>query len=132
MTSFQEKVAAAQAEVDSITPENAVSAARYNPDTLVIDVRDLAQIKESGTVMNAIPISLGNLLWQADHELPEEMRHPELGDKDRQIITTCFVGAMASIAAKNLQDMGYTNVRYLKGGLEGWKKADLPVQKLED
>jgi 3-mercaptopyruvate sulfurtransferase SseA len=35
---------------------------------------------------------------------------------------------MASIAAKELKDMGYTNVAILESGTEGWKAAGKPAE----
>jgi rhodanese-related sulfurtransferase len=32
------------------------------------------------------------------------------------------------LAAEALQKMGYENVWSLKGGLKGWREADLPVE----
>ncbi len=36
-------------------------------------------------------------------------------------------GPLSAIAAKTLQDMGFTNVRYIEGGIEAWKGAGLPT-----
>ncbi len=115
-----DRVAEAQAEVPVISVEEAQRRREADPNTLILDVRDASQIRETGIIPGAHHTSLGTLLYKADHSLPEEWRDPALNDHDRPIITVCGMGAMASIAAKELKDLGYTRVSILEGGTEGW------------
>ncbi len=120
---FMQRVEEAQVEVPVISVEEAERRLRDEPNAVVIDVRDAADIRASGIISGAHHVSLGTLLFKADHSLPEDWRDPVFVDKDRPIITTCEIGPMASIAAKELKDMGYTNVAILEGGTQGWKSA---------
>ena len=122
---FMETVGEAKAQVEGVVP------ADVSKDALVIDVRDRADIAKSGIMPGAEAISLGTLGYKADVTLPEEMQHPALGDHDREIVVTCTLGAMASLGAKLLQDMGYKNVKYVDGGTNAWKEAGLPVDDFE-
>ncbi len=49
--------------------------------------------------------------------------------KDLQVITVCRSGVTAAKAAKRLVKAGFTNVATLAGGIEAWKRADLPLVK---
>jgi rhodanese-related sulfurtransferase len=49
--------------------------------------------------------------------------------KDLQIITVCRSGVTAAKAARRLVKAGFTNVATLAGGIEAWKRADLPLVK---
>jgi len=118
---WKDTVAEAQAQVSAVAPADVSDSA------LVLDVRDAADIANTGIIAGAIPISLGTLGFKADPSMPEEMQHPELGDLNREIAVTCTVGAMASLGAKLLEDMGYTNVTYIEGGTNGWKEAGRDV-----
>ncbi len=120
-----QSVAEAKSEVESVAPADVSESA------LVLDVRDRADIAATGIMPGAVPISLGTLTFKADVEVPEHLRHPELGDHDREIVVTCTTGAMASLGAKLLQDMGYNNVKLLDGGTVGWKEAGNPVDDFE-
>lgn len=120
---FMERVAEAQAEVPTISVEEAKRRLAEHPDAVVVDVRDAADIAATGIIPGARHVSLGTLLYKADHSLPEDWRDSVFDDKDRPIITTCEIGPMASIAAKELKDLGYTNVTILEGGTQGWKDA---------
>jgi rhodanese-related sulfurtransferase len=125
---FMERVAEAQAAVPTISVAQAQQRLREQPDALVIDVRDAADIAASGIIPGAHHVSLGTLLFKADHSLPAEWQDPVFADKDRQIITTCEIGPMASIAAQELKDMGFTDVAILEGGTQGWIQAGQPTE----
>lgn len=124
---FHQMVAEALAGVPTIGPAEADRAMRSNPDTLVIDVRDAADIAATGIIPGAANISLGTLTYKADNEVPKEWRDPKLANRARPIITTCDTGEMAALAGKLLKDMGFTNVRILKGGTAAWKAAGYPT-----
>lgn len=125
---FMDSVHEAQLQVPSITPQDLKSVWQDDPDMLVIDVRDEKDIARSGIIPGALPISLGTLGYKGDDSLPEEFWDKRLiNQKDDAIVVTCLQGAMASIGAKQLQDMGYDGVRYLEGGTLGWKEAGYEV-----
>jgi len=103
-------------------------AMRSNPNALVIDVRDAADIAGTGLIPGAVNISLGTLTYKADNQVPPEWRDSQLENRARQIITTCESGEMAALGGKLLKDMGFTNVRILEGGTVAWKAAGYPTQ----
>ena len=125
---FMERVAEAQAEVPVISVAETQRRVQEDPNTLVLEVRDAKDVRASGIIPGAHHSSLGTILYKADHSLPEEWRDPAFNDHDRPIITTCGIGAMASIAAKELKDLGFTNVAILDGGTQGWIDAGQPTE----
>ena len=124
---FSQMASEAFAAVTSITPPEAYRRLQQEPNTLVIDVRDAADVAETVTIPGAILISYGALTYRADNQVPEEWRDPRLADRSRPIIVTCGVGPLGALGAKLLQDMGFTNVCILEGGVEGWKNAGFPL-----
>ena len=124
---FNQMVSEALAEVPTIKPVEAYQKVQTDPNTLVVDVRDPADISVTGIIPGAINITLGTLTYKADHEVPPEWRDPHFADFSRPIITTCETGEMASLAGKLLKDMGYTNVHILEGGTVAWKNAGYPT-----
>ena len=105
-----------------------IPSSPQDPDALVVDVRDAAEISSTGLAARGVNISLGNLPVGADKEVPEEWRDPRLQDRSRQVITTCQMGPNAARAAQLLKEMGFTNVTYMDGGMEAWKAAGLPTE----
>ena len=115
--------------VPTIKPADAQRRQKKEADLLVIDVRDAADISQTGTVPGAVNISFGALTYMADNEVPESWRDPRLADRSRPIITTCILGPLGALAGKLLHDMGFTNVQILEGGVQAWTDAGLPVAK---
>jgi len=99
------------------------------PALLVIDVRDAAEVAQTGMIPGAINLSYGALTYLADHAAPEDWRDPRLADHARPIVTTCGLGPLGALGSKLLHDMGFSNVHILEGGVQAWIDAGLPVKK---
>lgn len=84
---------------------------------LVLDVRPVADFKK-GHILNAVNV-------------PQARLGERLGDlgKDtaRPIVVYCALGGMAAQAAHSLKKAGYAEVYPIRGGLNGWLTASLPV-----
>ncbi len=120
---FPQMVTEALSQVPTISPAEASQKMQSDPNTLVIDVRDAADIAATGIIPGAVNISLGTLTYKADNQVPLEWRDSNLANRSRQLITVCYSGEMGALAAKLLKDMGFTNVSALKGGTVAWKAA---------
>lgn len=125
---FAQMVTEAMGEVTAVEPPAAAAQREADARTLIIDVRDVADIPATGLIAGAASISLGSLTYKADAEMPESWRDPRLADRSRPILVTCYTGEMASLGAKLLKDMGFTNVRLIAGGTVAWKGAGLPME----
>jgi rhodanese-related sulfurtransferase len=125
---FRQMVSDAAAAVPALDPAGAKRRLESDPRTLVVDVRDPADIPETGKIRGALNVSYAALPYKADQEVPEDWREPALRDRSRPIITTCALGPMGALGAKLLHDMGFSDVAYLDGGTQAWKDAGLPVE----
>ena len=123
---FNQMAEEAMAEVPVISAVEAHRRIEENPETLVVDPRDAADVAATGMVAGAINVSYGALTYQADNELPEDWRNPEFANRSRPIITACEMGPLGAMAGKLLQDMGFADVSIMDGGLEAWKAAGYP------
>ncbi len=84
---------------------------------LVLDVRTVADYKR-GHILNAL-----NLPQTKLHE-----RMNELGkDLARPIVVYCALGGVAAQATHQIKKAGFSEVYPLKGGLNNWLGASLPV-----
>ncbi len=126
--SFMQMAKEAMAQVEGISAEEAQQRLKQDPNALLVDLRDAAEIPSTGLATGGLNISLGMLPVRADLELPEDKRDARLQDRSRQIITACQLGPNGAIGAKLLKDMGFTSVCYLEGGMEAWKGAGLPTE----
>jgi 3-mercaptopyruvate sulfurtransferase SseA len=48
-------------------------------------------------------------------------------DRSMPIVAVCDTGVRSTLAAATLRDLGYTNVRYLDGGIAAWRSAGLAI-----
>jgi rhodanese-related sulfurtransferase len=117
------------ASVPGVKPDVLHLWLQQEPKPFVIDVQDAADIALMGTIPGAVNISFGSLTYKADHELPEDWRDARLNDHTLLIVTTCTMGPFGALGGKLLQDMGYTNVYILEGGVQAWINAGYSVQQ---
>jgi len=89
---------------------------RKEPFTL-IDVREDSEWA-AGHLPGAIHLGKGVIERDIEKTIP---------DTSTPLVLYCGGGFRSALAAKNLQDMGYTNVISMDGGFSGWKAAGLPI-----
>jgi len=124
--SLKDFVADAKSRIREISAVDAADAIQKNPATLVVDVREPAEWAE-GHIPGALLVPRGVLEAKADLEYPN--REPRLADRSQPIIVHCASAARSAMAADVLQQMGFTNVRSLAGGIVAWKEKGLPIEK---
>ena len=117
-TSVRQMLEAANAAVPRITPAQA-QAMIAKGNTLVVDVRDGAEVEKSGKVAGAVHVSRGLLEFRADPELPS---HDKNFAKDKTVILYCASGGRSALAGKLLKDMGYDHV-YNLGAFKDWAES---------
>jgi rhodanese-related sulfurtransferase len=115
--SIMEIVAAAKAEVPSISPKEA--AALMEKGALVVDVRDAPELQAGGKIKGALNVSRGMLEFKAD---PKSPYHSAIFDPNRTVILYCASGGRSALSAKALKDLGYQDVRNL-GAFKDWVES---------
>ena len=123
-TSVKDMLAAANAAVPRVTPQEAMKMADSG-DALVVDIRDTPEVQSSGKVKGAVHVPRGMLEFRAD---PESPYHDPAFERGKQVILYCASGGRAALAGKTLQDLGYTKV-YNMGGFKDWAEAGGAVDK---
>ena len=75
--------------------------------------------------------------WNVDHAagaqhlgrgIIERDIHNVLPDADAEAVLYCGGGYRSALAADNLQQMGYTNVWSMAGGIKAWRDAGCPLE----
>ena len=121
--SVKDLVVEARGTIEVVSPEEA----RAREGALILDVREPGELAAKGQVPGALNVPRGLLEAHADPESP--MAEPRLTEaRDRPVLTLCASGARAAMAAATLRRMGYERAAVIEGGLEGWRKAGLPVE----
>lgn len=88
-------------------------------DAAIVDVRSAADFKK-GHLLNAVNVPLAGITERA-REISK--------DKECTILCYCAMGSTAPQACAKLRKLGYSNVHALKGGINGWQSAGLPITR---
>lgn len=105
--------------IKQITPQD-LTFVMNKQDGVVVDIRPDAEFKK------------GHILG-ARHLANEKATKSEFASvekfKSSPIIVVCAAGMTASKAAQNMFKAGFSQVSVLKGGMQAWVGAGLPVAK---
>ena len=115
MPSYRDLLAHVKAEIDEIpTPDAAALADR----PLFLDVREQDEWDE-GRIPGAVHVPRGRLEQSVEGLVP---------DRAAPIVVYCASGNRSAFAAKTLEELGYTDVRNLAGGIVDWKRNGFPIE----
>ena len=103
------------AGLSSVDPTSAVSL--INNDAIIVDLRN-AEAFSRGHIANAKNLPFDQF---------EAKRDAMLGNKSKPILTVCDSGVTSNKAAGALGKSGFESVFNLKGGMNAWTQAGLPV-----
>ena len=112
MTNINELLKEANELVPRISIEDA-KALLEDINTVILDVREGQELRETGKIKGAIHVPRGLLEFIFR---PEDYVDNE---ENMKILVYCAAGARAALAAKTLMDIGYKNVFNL-GGFKEW------------
>lgn len=120
---IDELLASARAGLDRVQPHEALDA--IGAGALMIDIRSEAQRVADGLVPGAVWIVRNVLEWRCDPSC--EAHDARVSDIERRVIVMCDEGYQSSLAAANLQQLGFDGATDLAGGFQAWRAAGLPV-----
>jgi rhodanese-related sulfurtransferase len=119
-------VTEAKQRIENLTVDQ-VAEERADPDVVLVDIRESEEIAQHGRIPGAVHLPRGMLEFYAD---PTSSYHREELSPEKRVILHCAAGGRSALAARTLQEMGYTNVAHLEGGFTAWKKEGQPVDEL--
>lgn len=91
---------------------------------LIVDVRQENEFSD-GFVPGAINVPRGLI----EFRIWAEVGFPNATDMNKQMTLYCATGGRCALAAKTLQDLGFTNVTSVDMLWDSWVKAGYPVAK---
>jgi molybdopterin/thiamine biosynthesis adenylyltransferase/rhodanese-related sulfurtransferase/molybdopterin converting factor small subunit len=100
--------------VPEVTPREAFDLQQQG--AALVDVREHDEVA-AGTPRGAEAIVRGFLELQIEDRIP---------DLERTVLVMCAGGSRSLFAARDLQELGYQDVRSVAGGFTGWKRDSLP------
>lgn len=127
MRSALDLVANAEREITTLSLEE-VCAAMDDPDTVLVDIRDVRELWREGKIPGAIHSPRGMNEFWID---PTSPYHKPVYASGKRFVLYCAGAWRSALEAKMFQDMGLTNVAHMSGGFTAWKEAGLPVEIVE-
>ena len=123
----KELVRLAKKEILEITCDDLYEQLSTQP--LIIDIRELAEL-DNGMLPSAVHMPRGVLEVRIT-TLPivANEANPLNTLSKKNIILYCQSGARSALAAQSLGKMGFDKVYSLAGGINEWRKKDLPFSK---
>lgn len=111
----------------SVEDLRAQEAAIASGDTLLIDLREIQELLELGTIPGAKHVPRGMLEFWAD---PASPYFRDYFAENKKMILFCAGGGRSVYATLALKDMGYGDVGHLEVGFNGWKQAGGEVKDI--
>ena len=117
-------VAEVRKSVDTTDMDGYLAVVKSPNGAALIDVREETEFK-SGHVPGTTNVSRGRL----EFRIWKPLGYPGKVDTNRKIYVQCATGGRAALAAKQLKDIGFTNVTAVVMDLAEWQKNGYPFTK---
>jgi sulfur-carrier protein adenylyltransferase/sulfurtransferase len=115
---FRDLLSDARAAIQEVSVDALKGELDAGASPRLIDVRESEEYA-AGRLPGALSLPRGFL----------ELRIEEKARRDEDLVLYCAGGTRSALAARTLQQMGYTRVRSLAGGYSRWSDRAFPVEK---
>jgi len=116
---------ALKAKIENLSVQDLQVEMNSNSALLLIDLREMQEVVDLGTIPGARNVARGMLEFWAD---PASPYYRDYFAEGKRIVTFCAGGGRSVYGTLALKEMDYTNVAHLEAGFNGWKKAGGEVQ----
>jgi len=115
-TTFKDILSQVKREIREATVFEVDAATKSQSNSILLDVREKEEWDE-GHLPGAVCLPRGFLEVRVEKAVP---------DKNSPVIVYCAGGVRSALAAKSLQQLGYSDVVSMAGGYGEWKNNGLP------
>lgn len=115
---FLKMVNASKARIQECQIADVVAWRNAGEEFVLVDTREDSEWQK-GSIEGAVHLGKGVIERDVEKQYP---------DKNTKLVLYCGGGFRSALAADALQQMGYTNVWSMDGGIRGWREQNLPEQ----
>ena len=112
--------------IENLSVSEFLQEQKTGEDLLLLDLRELQERVDLGTIPTSKHVPRGMLEFWADPSSP--YYRDFLAGEDQRIIVFCAGGGRSVYATLALKDMGYRNVAHIADGFKGWKESGNPIE----
>lgn len=123
--SIFQAVEEAKTRIENLSVDALTEELESDRDVLVVDLRELQERVDLGTIPGSVHVPRGMLEFWAD---PESRYYRDYFQEQRRTVVFCAAGGRSALAALALQEMGFKDVAHLEHGFAGWQQAERPVE----
>ena len=126
-TTAAQMVAAARARIKEVETADAIARVD-DPDTVIVDIRDVRERQRSGFIPGALHAPRGMIEFWVD---PDSSYHkPVFAQPGKTYLFHCASGWRSALTVATLQDMGF-DAAHLREGFSTWEAKGGPVEREE-
>jgi rhodanese-related sulfurtransferase len=114
-----------KANLENLSIDELKEEMAANPDLLLIDIREIQELIDLGTIPGAVHVARGMMEFWAS---PASPYYRDYFQEDRRIVAFCAGGGRSVYAVRDLKELGFTNVAQLEVGFNGWEKSGSTVE----
>ena len=118
-------VEAVKENIENLSVEELKTELAAGEDVLLLDIREIQEQVDLGTIPGARHAPRGMLEFWAD---PGSPYYRDWFQEDRRTVLFCAAGGRSALAVAALADMGFSNVAHLESGFGGWRDAGEEVE----
>ena len=114
-----------KAGIENLSIEALIAERAANEDLLLVDLREIQERVDLGTIPGSIHVPRGMLEFWAS---PASPYYRDYFQEDRRTIVFCAGGGRSVLAVLALKDMGFKDVAHVEEGFRGWKEAGHEIE----
>lgn len=107
-------------DIENLSVEDLKKEMTENNDLLLLDIREIQELVDLGTIPGAIHCARGMMEFWAS---PASPYYRDYFQEDKRTVVFCAGGGRSVLATIALKEMGFSNVAHLEAGFSGWQKA---------
>ena len=123
----KELVKEAMDKIKTITPLEFKELCKRSPDLILIDIRDIRELKKFGKIRGAKHMPRGMLEFWLDPKSPYYKKDIPI---NKIKVLYCASNWRSALATKSIQEMGFENVCHIKGGFEALEEFGFEVEMI--
>jgi len=111
--------------IENLSVEALVGELEQGAVDLLVDLRELQERVDLGTIPGSRHVPRGMLEFWAD---PSSPYYRDWFQEEHRIVVFCAGGGRSVLAVLALEEMGFKNVAHLEPGFSGWQKSGRDVE----
>lgn len=119
------EVAERKKDIENLSVDALIDELERDAELLLVDLRELQERVDLGTIPGAVHVPRGMLEFWAD---PSSPYYRDYFQEHRRTVVFCAGGGRSVLAVLALADMGFSNVAHLEEGFSGWRKAGREIE----